>query len=373
MTTHIAFVLPSLLGGGAEFVTREWAAELSRRGHTVDIVLLRAETQEPEVADGVRVLSACAAGSGRRAENRALLNYLRSTRATLAISMMTRANFQLILMRARLTGSPMKIAISERNIPYVEADQSRLHVWLRQLAYRALYRRADLFIAISHATGSVFSYASGLASNRVWVVPNPALGKVRSQAIRERAAATGLHLVVPGRLVDKKRPLLAVAIADAVNAIHPVDSLTFFGTGPLREILSELQRPYEIHLPGRIDLWFEHLPAGTVCLLPSAVEGFGNVLIEAASQGVPCVVGSTAFGSSDAIIPGVSGVFARTDSIEEYARSVLEAHAMSPSSPAAWLDTFSLQHSINVLERAIDSTIADTSSRPPAVRDRKSG
>src|SRR5690606_7957797 len=122
----------------------------------------------------------------------------------------------------------------------------------------------------------------------------------------------------------------------------PVERVTYFGSGPMSAELAGLERPYEIRLAGREEFWFEGLPSGAICLLPSAVEGFANVLVEAAGQGVPCVVASTAFGSSDAIIPGVSGYFARTDSVGEYARAVLEAQGMVNAVPPEWLETFSV-------------------------------
>lgn len=354
---RISFILPSLIGGGAEFVAKSWADELVRRGYAVDIVLLRAEELETESSDGARVIVACRTGSGRKAEYRALRGYLETSDAALVIAMMTRANLQLIRAASRMDAGRPRIAVSERNIPFAEPEHSRSHVWLRRMAYRYFYPRADLFLSISHSVGAAFGFATEMPASRLWVVPNPALGKVRTFERRPSAAGEPINLVVPGRLVNKKRPLLAIEIADRVHPNTPVESITFFGSGPMSEDLAGLERPYEIRLPGRVERWFEGLPPAAICLLPSAVEGFANVLIEAASQGVPCVVASTAFGSSDAVVPGVSGFFARTDSVEEYARAILEAQQMEVVVPRAWLDTFSLRSSTDVLERAIEASL----------------
>ncbi|MDJ1114497.1 glycosyltransferase [Microbacterium dauci] len=359
MSRRIAFVLPSLLGGGAEFVAATWAQELTVRGYEVEIVLLRARPEEPELS-GVTVISASREGVGRRGETAALRRYLAGSTAELVISMMTRANIQLLREVARLAADKRpRVAISERNIPFAERSHSALHVAARNLAFRRLYRKADAFIAISHPVGAVFAFAGDLPGERVWVVPNPAVGKVGSYRAREAAASSQpIHLVIPGRLVDKKRPHLALEIAARVATEHPVEGVTFFGAGPLDASLASAGGDVPVHLAGRVENWFEALPPNAVCLLPSAVEGFGNVLLEAASQGVPCVVGSTAYGSADALVPGVSGAFARSDSVDEYAHAVLEAHRQRTDVPAGWLDVFSTRGSTDVLERAIRATLA---------------
>jgi len=358
VTTRVAFVIPSMLGGGAEFVTTTWAQELVDRSYQVEIILLRARPDEPEPPRGVDVIVGAHLGDGRRAEARAIERYLASDPADIVISMMTRANIQLLRAARRRGGGRPIIGISERNMPFAEKNHSALHLAARNLAYRYYYPRADLFIAISHSVGAAFSVLSGLDSEKVWVVPNPALGKVHDRPSPSAASdAAGLTLVVPGRLVDKKRPMLAVEIADRVCEDVRLERVIFFGDGPLRSDIGRLERSYVIETPGRVERWFEGLPPGSVCLLPSEVEGFANVLLEASSQGIACVVGSTAYGSSDAIIPGVTGEFARTDGVDEYVRAVRAAMTLTVAPPAAWLDVFSTSASVDVLERAIHGTM----------------
>ncbi|MDF2047445.1 MAG: hypothetical protein K0S70_510 [Microbacterium sp.] len=355
MTRKIAFVLPSLVGGGAEFVTKMWATEVARRGYDVEIVLLRAREGEPN-PEGVRIRHVAKVGAGRAKETRALREYLLTERPDVAIAMMTRANFQLLAVVQSLPKKARpRVVISERNIPFAESHHSAAHIFARDQAYRSLYPKADAFIAISHPVGAVFQYAARLRRDRVWVIPNPAIAKSGIRLPADSWSSGGsVTLVVPARVVAKKRPTLAIDIADHLAPVIDV-AVQYFGVGELSEEIARIRRPYPIELKGRVENWFDHIPANGVILLPSAVEGFGNVLPEAASRGVPSVVGSTAFGSADAIVPGVTGFFARADSVEEYADAVLRAARLPRSAPETWLQEFSAENSVDLLARLIDS------------------
>ncbi|QJU54583.1 glycosyltransferase [Herbiconiux sp. KACC 21604] len=355
MSRTIVFVLPSLVGGGAEFVTKMWAQEVAARGDRVEVVLLRSREGEPTI-DGVSIKPLASAGAGRAGEMKALRDYLSSTKPDVAIGMMTRANFQLLsVVRSLPRRQRPKVVISERNIPFAEAHHSALHVFVRDTAYRRLYSKADAFIAISHPVGAVFQYAARLKRERVWVIPNPAIAKSGIELPADPAPVKGsVTLVVPARVVAKKRPLLAIEIADRLAADVDV-SVQYFGVGELSDTVGAVERDYPIELMGRIENWFDHIPANGVVLLPSAVEGFGNVLPEAAARGVPSVVGSTAFGSADAIVPGVTGYFARADSVDEYVDAVRRAVELPRAAPEGWLHEFSAENSVELLLRLVDS------------------
>ncbi len=361
--TRITFAIPSLRGGGAEFVTREWANYLTARGHDVTIVLTAHEADEPVVSSKVVLLGA--RGTSRRRQFSRLRAYIRSERPQIVVGMMTRTNFQVLAANLSLRVSHRaKVVISERNMPFTEKDQSWLHVYARTKAIQLLYPRADLFLAISHPVGATFAAIAGLAATKIWLVPNPAIAKSGVEIRARRSSSASLSIVVPGRLVDKKRPLLALEVADALRDSVKDLRVIYFGEGPWRERLEAEKRAYPIELRGRVEHWFDEVPDDAVVLLPSAVEGFANVLVEAASRGVPSVVASSAFGSADAIIPGVTGVFARNDSVSEFVRAVEEASRLECATPVAWLENFSLTASTELLERAFESLAPSSEDAP---------
>lgn len=358
---RIVFLLPSLRGGGAEFVARTWAEALKVRGIRAEVALLRYSADEPKTTVPVHKLAA--QNAGRVGEIRALRAFLTTLGPDdWVVSMMTRANNQVLLLKR--PGGP-KIAVSERNIPRTEPGQGAVHIAVRNGLLRALYPKADRLIAISHPVASLFHFGARVSQSKIWVVPNPATGKVGEKgdvSIRARDASV-LDMVVPARLVDAKRPELALAVADELHRRGMEVSLRYFGEGALRERYDSLVRSYKVEAQGRVENWFEELTPASIVLLPSAVEGFGNVLLEAAAVGVPSVVGSNTFGSADAVIPGVTGVFARGERVEEFADAVVEAAAIDATVPAAWLRTFSVENSVATLLRALDPEPSDTRTR----------
>jgi glycosyltransferase involved in cell wall biosynthesis len=75
-------------------------------------------------------------------------------------------------------------------------------------------------------------------------------------------------------------------------------------------------------------------------MLPSAVEGFGNVLVEAAAKSIPVVVSSRALGVADACIPDVTAKLVTGDSPGDFADGLLFAGEMVLPDLKHWLDRF---------------------------------
>ncbi|WP_375477330.1 glycosyltransferase [uncultured Jatrophihabitans sp.] len=356
----ITFLIHSLSGGGAEFVTRVWATTLAARGHDVRVLMTNPGDAEPQLT-GVRQSRLGGQGSGRRGQIVALRRLLASAPDQVVISMMTRSNIVLLSAVATLRSGRRPVSvISERNMPYVERSHSVPHRAFRRSAVRLLYPIADQFVAISHPVGAVFTGLAALERTRVAVVPNPALGKagvLTGAGVDTGRAGGPLSIVVPARLVAKKRPLLAVEVADVLAAQGHDVRLIFFGDGDMRPELEGLSRAYPIELRGWVDAWYDELPGGAVVLLTSAVEGFANVLVEAASRGAPSVAPSTAMGCADAIVPGVTGVLTLGDEARDLAAGVLQAAAITPAIDSPWLARFTAEASTAVLEQALGDAV----------------
>jgi glycosyltransferase involved in cell wall biosynthesis len=132
-------------------------------------------------------------------------------------------------------------------------------------------------------------------------------------------------------------------------------SITVFGAGPLADQLGrEAERAgVRTDMAGWQEEWFLHCPPRSVVCLPSHVEGFGNVLVEAAAANVPVVTSSTALGVADAVVPGVTGYLAATRDAEEFADLVEAADRLPAWAVDGWLDRFSPETSTEILERVL--------------------
>lgn len=345
---RIAILVPSLHGGGAEFVAVQWAEYLGSMGDEVTILT----THAPKGSRSVHI-------RGRWFGERllSLRGVLKRQRFDIVLSFAPHWNLLAVVSTFAFRGRPT-ICISGRTIE-IEAvragNQKRIEITLAKIWYRL----ADGFIAISHATAAEAQARFGIPVSRIWVVPNPALAKLGEFDGRPASApASGstLEIAVPGRLTSSKRPRLALSVAQRCATItrRPV-RVHFFGSGAEEEAVRRaVPQDIEVVFHGWVEQWFDEVPPGAVVLLPSRLEGFANVLVESAARGFPSVASSRALGVSDAILPGITGSLALTDSIDDFAEAVLEAEDIELGIAAgAWFRRFTPEASGARLRRAL--------------------
>ncbi|MET4639852.1 glycosyltransferase [Mycetocola sp. 2940] len=343
----VAILAPSLSGGGAEYVAARWASALQARGYRVRVLLTKPTERDLATAD-LDVVDVSSRLRGFVGSVPAVRRSLRATPADAVLSLMPFWNLLALIVAATL---PKRIR------PSVTISDHTLHVPQRATASRSsrfqlalaklLYRRAGSWIAVSHPVAAEMAALYGLDSSRLWVVVNPVSDTTGTRRMpREASAGTDrtVRLVFAGRLSPEKRPLIAVHVAAALTRDYAVPvELDVFGVGPLeddmRGLALSLGVPISFH--GWVDRWFDTVAPHSVLLVPSKVEGFGNVLVEAAAASIPAVVSSRALGVADACIPGITAVLASTDSVPAYALAVWEARSLPFAPIDDWLRRFS--------------------------------
>ncbi|QNN63718.1 glycosyltransferase family 4 protein [Leucobacter denitrificans] len=267
----------------------------------------------------------------------------------------------LAIISTRLLRHPPAVVISGRTMERA-ARRVRNNKWIEIFLAKFWYRRADGYIAISHPTAAEAEAMFGINADRMWVIPNPAIAKITSTLPRSSSQTSAisadvtLEIAVPGRLTSSKRPSLAVAVAQHCREITGRETrVHFFGSGKAEASLRASTSPgIEIVFHGWIERWFEVAPTNAIVLVTSQLEGFANVLVESAAAGFPSVASSRALGVCDAIIPGLTGQLAVSDSIEDYSRAVLAAEAIKPDERILpWLHRFSAESSGMLLREAL--------------------
>jgi glycosyltransferase involved in cell wall biosynthesis len=365
---RILFVVPSLHGGGAEFVARTWMAWLAGRGYEVSAVLTAGTAEGEHVPAGVRVTS-LAGARGHFRKTGALRAILQQSAPEVAISLQAHPNL-LLLSAARLlpkAGRP-RVLISERNLVSLGLPGAALNHRVKIWFARRMYPWADHVIAISHPVAGELVAGFGVSGDRITVVANPATAKVRplERSARLPGSDRGIQIVLACRLVAQKRPLLAIeAAAELISRGVPAEVVSF-GGGPLLAEVSAAAAgagvPFTHH--GWVENWFEHFGDNAVALLPSSREGFGNVLVEAAAAGYPAVAVSGALGVADAIVPGITGELALSASPADLADALLRAADLTlGESIQPWLRRFSVDASGTDLESVLLNTLGQTRVR----------
>ncbi|MBG6237265.1 glycosyltransferase involved in cell wall biosynthesis [Mycetocola sp. CAN_C7] len=354
----VAILAPSLSGGGAEHVASLWASALQARGYRVRVLL----TNPSEADLATTHLEVVDVSSRLRSFVGAVPMVRRAVRATpvdAVLSVMPYWNLIALIVAASL---PTRVR------PSVTISDHTLHVPQRATASRStkfqlalaklLYRRAGSWIAVSHPVAAEMAALYGLDSSRLWVVVNPVADSSGTRRPPPASAETDptLRLVFAGRLSPEKRPLTAVQVAATLARDHSIPvALDVFGVGPLedemRTLAGSLGVPITFH--GWADRWFDRVTRHSVLLMPSKVEGFGNVLVEAAAASIPAVVSSRALGVADACIPGITAVLASTDSVPAYALAVLEARSLPFAVIDEWLRRFSSETGGDLVAEAV--------------------
>ncbi|NKR41057.1 glycosyltransferase [Rhodococcus hoagii] len=355
---RILFVVPDIHGGGAEFVAVQWAQWLVGRGHEPKFFLTHSSRTADLLPDGVDAVQSNVDGFCRKLVE--LQSVCRDFDPDVVVSLMPYWNLLNLLANRVLSRSRARVVVSGRNIETGLPNSNSIDSRVKRALTRRLLRRADAYIAISHPVAAEARALYGIPLDKVWVVPNPATGKMdgsRGVAGADRAARPDrcIDLAVPARHVPQKRPAIALEVARQLMDRGEVVRVNFFGDGPLRSTLTATAEELGVDtvFHGWVEEWFSACPPGAVVLLPSVTEGFGNVLVEAAAAGMVSVVSSRCIGSADACVPGVTAVLAAGDAVADYTEAVLEAREIEVAGIDGWLDRFSRDTSGRVLLQAL--------------------
>lgn len=271
-----------------------------------------------------------------------------------------------------LHARPVLIA-SERNMPAFRRRTASPLAWLRRqalaFATRWAYFRADAMIAPSHPVAAASAASYGISSDRLFVVPNPAAPLDHAIADRPSRRSDEVHVVFVGRLSPDKRLDLFLDTVATLRSRQIAVRATIIGDGTLRahaerRVASE---SLPVAFAGWRRSWWEQAGEFDCLLMTSPSEGFGNVLVEAASAGVPVVASSRALSVADAVIPGVTGELTVSDTADAFADGVLRAVRRAPPSAdvvSRWLERFSVDSSTSQLLEALDAVRSRHGTRP---------
>jgi glycosyltransferase involved in cell wall biosynthesis len=188
--------------------------------------------------------------------------------------------------------------------------------WLLQ---RVVHHAAERVVVPSPSAGRVAQEWADVSANRILVIPNAVdLGLPRTlHGLKARVTVGFL-----GRLDPIKR------VVDLVRAMPLLDArcmLNIYGDGEDRNrIETEIDRLYlrdRVALHGAIAKPQAAIDTFDVLVLPSEAEGFGLVLIEAMSRGVP-VVATDVPGIRDVVRDGVNGLLVPVGQPEALANAI---------------------------------------------------
>jgi glycosyltransferase involved in cell wall biosynthesis len=188
---------------------------------------------------------------------------------------------------------------------------------------RREFRRFDAIVVLTGEDEHDYREELGDASTRVERIPNalPALGG-GAAPLEEKA------VVAAGRLTGQKGfDLLIQAFARVVDE-RPDWQLRIYGDGSqrgeLERLIGALQLNGSVRLMGATRDIGEELARGSVFALSSRFEGFGMVLVEAMSKGLPVVSFDCPRGPGEIVDDGVDGLLVPNGDVDAFAQALLD-------------------------------------------------
>ena len=338
---ELAVLVPSLQGGGAETAASLWTRQLAGTGHRVHVVCY----DRPAITTDA-VIAHWIGGSGKAARGPRLPRLARSLADVLpetveaVISILTYSN--LVALASRRAGWLRKpVVATEHTIPSLLLRGEGMSGIAKHRLAQLLYPAADAVTGPSHAAVMDLRSSYSVREDRAFFLPNP----VVTQSLKRRGRRTDgtVRVLFVGRVVAAKRLDLLVKAASVLRARGTDTRITICGDGPcaddVRALASELEVP--LSMMGWMADWSSLGPSHDVFALPSATEGFGIVLIEAADLGLPAAVSSTALGAGDAFISGLTGVRAASSTAEGFADAIIRASNLGVvSAPRQWREQY---------------------------------
>lgn len=177
---------------------------------------------------------------------------------------------------------------------------------------KKICERADRIIAVSNYTAESINKEYNVSPEKITVIPDAVDTKrfnpsVDGNHIKERFDLQSDVILFVGRLDHTKGVQYLVEAFSMILKENPDAKLVIVGNGPM---MRSLKNKKSIILAGSVS--DTELPyfyaASDVVVLPSLMEGFGIVLLEAMATGKPCIA-ARAGGTEDVIEDGITGFF----------------------------------------------------------------
>lgn len=272
------------------------AREFARLGHTVEFVLMQAMGDFLQEAQRHFAVFDLATPRTHRVAG-PLARYLRDQKPDAVIANMWPLTSASVIGKA-LSRQPCRLLLVEHNTMTRQyASWGRLHALYMSASMATTYRFADRIAAVSEGSAIDTARLARVPSDRVTVLHNPIPQRpmpspeARAMADAFWACPHGQRILTVGSLKDQKNhPLLLRTFA---TMPRPDARLMLLGKGEneaaLRTLASDLGIADRVIFAGFHADPSPFYTSADLFVLSSDYEGFGNVIVEALSFGLPVV------------------------------------------------------------------------------------
>lgn len=311
---HIAFAIPSLIGGGSQRIVTTLANAFAKRGHQVDLLLTKARGPFLQRVDP-RVFIHSFDRERTLQTTPLLATTLRHRRPDILITASLSAYVAAYGATTwlRIQGSPLpSLCPTIHSLPNIKArafDGLRTRILMH--VARATLADADALVAVSESVARELRRFVGEPPEHVSVIHNP----FDVKAIQTEARAAPLHewfrehrpiVVAVGRLRPEKRISTLLRAMARLPENHGARAL-ILGKGPQRSSLESLREKLGLTektaFIGFVSPPYPYISEADLLVLPSPAEAFGNVVVEALACGTPVLAAHDSGGPSEILAP----------------------------------------------------------------------
>ena len=193
-------------------------------------------------------------------------------------------------------------------------------LWLRTLLWHEEYlaRKYEHIVLLTEKDKQLWG-----GGDKFEVIPNP----VSFSSTSEKKADLDNHVILSaGRLVIPKGFDFLIQAFSLLHKDFPTWKLYIYGEGHdkdyFQDLINQLSLQDAVFLKKPVPDIENELIKSSLFVLPSLYEGFGLVLVEAMSYGIPCVAFDCECGPSDIIKDNVDGFLAATKNTRELAEKM---------------------------------------------------
>lgn len=158
--------------------------------------------------------------------------------------------------------------------------------------------------------------------HNIEVIPNP----IPTLVINKRSNCSGKKVIAVGRYTPQKGFDILISAWKKVTERYPDWSLNIYGEGELKESyqkqIDELKLNGSCFLKEPVKNIYDKYIESSIFVLSSHDEGFGMVIIEAMSCGLPVVSFSCPCGPKEMIENGINGILVKNGDGEELANQI---------------------------------------------------
>jgi glycosyltransferase involved in cell wall biosynthesis len=304
---------------GVDRAAKHLIPALARRGYRVDLLKVRRHGPHLDaIPDGVTVVDL---GSRHTyACVPALVRYLRRERPAVMLSDKDRVNRTALLaglIARRLAGVPTRLVFSSGTTISIDlATRGALERWVQRNSMGRLYPFADQVIVTSAGVADDMARYTGLARERIRVVPSPVVpASLFTEALARPdhpwLGRSDVPLILgAGELCGRKDFETLLRAFALVRAQRPC-RLMILGQGRARERLlalaAELGVAEDVGLPGFVPEPYAFMAHADLFAFTSRWEGLGFVIIEALAVGTPVVATNCPSGPREILQDGRIG------------------------------------------------------------------